>query len=310
MNYTNLVRRPFEIVARRPYLWILGLLAGGATTFNWSSNYRSSSTGQYTGASGATLQAFWANNWEWIVAVAAIGVAVAIVWFILGCIATGGLIRAAVEHDNGHDYRFATAWREGYATGWRIAGLRLTVFILALAAAIVVGALGGATAAFSTTFVPAAVVFALLTAAAALAAVAFWIVLGVAAEMAARVVVLENRQVFESLAQGFHLVRVRFKELSLGWLILIAVSIVAGIGMVLVAVTVAIPAGILGFGGWLAGGTIGLIVTGSMAAVFVVGVMLVVAGAYSAYSSVYWTLLFRTVRAMPVQAARGAIAPA
>lgn len=311
MNYGNLVRRPFEIVARRPYLWVLGLLAGGATTFNWSSSsYRTNAGSTYPGPSTATVENFWAGNWEWIVAAAAVALAVAIVWFALGCIATGGIIRAAAEHDDGHDYRFATAWRAGYKTGWRIAGLRVTVAILAVAAAILVGALAGATALFSTTFVPAAVLFALLTAAAAVAAVAFWIVLGVTCEMAERIIVLENGSVFDSLGNGFRMFRSHLKELSLGWLILIAVSIVAGIAMVLVVVAVAIPAGILGFGGWLTGGTIGLIVTGSIAAVFFVGVMLAVGGAYSAYSSVYWTLLFRTVRAMPVRATRGAIVPA
>jgi hypothetical protein len=308
MNYGNLVRRPFEIVARRPYLWILGLLAGGATTFNWSSssNYRTSGGGPST----ETLQAFWTGNWEWIVTLAGIALAIGIVWFILGCVATGGIIRAAVEHDDDHDYRFGTAWKAGYGTGWRIAGLRITVFALAVAAAIVVGGLAGATAAFSTTFVPAAVIFALLTAAAALASAAFYIVLGVACEMAERLVVLENRPVFESLGEGFRMVRYRFKELALGFLIMIAISIVAGIAMALVAVLVAVPAGIFGFGGWLTAGATGLIVAGSIAAVFFLGVILPVAGAYSAYSSVYWTLLFRAVRSMPAPQARGAIVPA
>ena len=308
MNYGNLVRRPFEIVARRPYLWILGLLAGGATTFNWTrgSNYRTSGTGPST----ETLQTFWSSNWEWIVTVAGIALAIGIVWFILGCIATGGIIRAAVEHDDGHDYRFGTAWKAGYSTGWRIAGLRLTVFAMAIVAVILVGGLAGATAAFSTAFIPAAVIFALFTAAAALASVAFFIALGVACEMAERLIVLENGPVFDSLATGFRMTRWYFKELALGFLIMIAVSIVAGIAMTLVAVLVAVPAGILGFGGWLTGGATGLIVAGSIAAVFFLGVILPIAGAYSAYSSVYWTLLFRQVRALPTPQARGAIVPA
>jgi hypothetical protein len=54
----------------------------------------------------------------------------------------------------------------------------------------------------------------------------------------------------------------------------------------------------------------GAVVAGSFAVVFFLGILLIAAGAYSAYSSVYWTLLFRNVRGLPAPAARGAIAPA
>ena len=311
MNYGNLVRRPFEIVRHHPYLWFLGLLAGGATTFNWSSgNYRTGNgTAFYNGPSTATLQAFWNNNWEWITALAAALLLIGVVFFVLGCIATGGIIRAAAAHDDGHDYRLGAAWREGYATFWRIAGIKLTTFVLALAAAILVGALTGATVAFANVFVPAAVLFGLLTAVAALASVVFWIWLGLACELGERFIVLEDRKVFDSLGDGFRMVRWHFKEVALGWLILIAISIVAGIAIAVIAVAVAIPAALFGISGLL-GGPAGVVVTGSIAVVFFVGVLLAVAGAWSAYSSVFWTLLFRTVRALPVAAPRGAIAPA
>ncbi|HZQ48684.1 MAG TPA: hypothetical protein VFB69_00050 [Candidatus Dormibacteraeota bacterium] len=314
MNYRNLVRRPFDIVARRPYLWLLGLLAGGATSYSsWSGNsYRSSGNNDkiYSNVSFATLQTFWNNNWEWIVWLAAIALVVSVVLFILGCIATGGIIRAAVAHDEGREYGLGTAWRAGYSTGWRIAGLRLTTLVLAITPAIFIAALAGATAALATTFIPAAVILALVLAAAALASVAFWIVLGVAYELAQRIIVLEDGPVFESLAEGFRMVRWHLKETGLGWGILVAISIAAGIAMGIVAVAVAVPAAALGFSGWLIGGTTGVIVLGSFAGVFFLGVVLAAIGLWSAYSSVYWTLLYRVVRAMPLPAPRGAVAPA
>jgi len=138
----------------------------------------------------------------------------------------------------------------------------------------------------------------------------FWVALGVSYELAQRFVVLEGMRVFDSIAAGFRLLRWHFKELALGWLILIAISIVAGIAAAFLAIGVLIPAAIIGFGGWLTAGTIGVIVTGSFAVVFFVGVLLAACGAYSAYSSVYWTLLFRGVRALPARAPRSAIIPA
>jgi len=311
MNYRQLVRRPFDIVLRRPYLWLLGLLAGGATTFNYSGgggSYRNSTT--YTGPSNATVQTFWNNNWEWLVAIAAIAAVIFVVMFILGSIATGGIIRAAVEHDEGRDYRLGTAWRAGYATFWRIAGLRLATFVLAIAPAVFIGALVGAAVAMSGPFVPGAVLFGLLAAGVGVASIFFWIALGIAYEFAQRLIVLEGVGVFDAIAEGFRMIPRHGKEVALGWLILIAISIVAGIAMVPIVIAIAIPAGIVGFSGWLAAGTTGAIVTGSVAAVFFVGVLLPVGGAYSAYSSVYWTLLFRSVRAMPAPVPRSAMVPA
>src|SRR5579864_8527419 len=193
MNYGYLIKRPFEIVARRPYLWLLGFLAGGATASTFSgggTNYTRSGT--YTGPSWAAVQNTWNGNWEWIVGIFAFFVVVGIVMFVLGCIATGGIIHAAVEHDAGHDYGLGTAWRSGYASGWRIAGLRLLTFLLAFVPGLLVGTLVLATVVAATSSAPIAVGFGLFAAVAFLVSMAFWLALSVAFELAQRVVVLEG----------------------------------------------------------------------------------------------------------------------
>jgi hypothetical protein len=131
--------------------------------------------------------------------------------------------------------------------------------------------------------------------------------LGLAFQFAQRLVVLEDGNVAQSLSTGFRMIRWHFKEVALGWLVLMAVSIGVGIAVAILAIAVAIPGVALGVGGWAVGGMTGAIVAGSFAAVFFVGILLVATGATSAYSSVYWTLLFRSVRSLPAPAARGAI---
>lgn len=314
MNYGHLIRRPFDIVARRPYLWLLGLLAGGATGFNFSSggpNYgHPAASGTYHGPSWAVFQNVWNANWEWVVGILAFVVVLGLVLFVLGCIATGGIIRAAVEHDMNREYRLGAAWRAGYATGWQIAGLRLLTFLLAIVPGFLVGALvlGAVVGAMNSS--ATAVGFGLLAAAATLASIAFWLALGVAFQLAQRLIVLEDGRVAQSLSTGFRLIRWHFKEVAFGWLILIALSIVIGIASAILAFAVAIPAVALGLGGWAIGGMTGAIVTGSVAAVFFLGILIAAAGAYSAYTSVYWTLLFRNLRELPAPATQGAIAPA
>jgi hypothetical protein len=314
MNYGDLIKRSFEIVARRPYLWLLGFLAGGATTFNWSSggsNYgQPARSSPYKGPSLAAVQSVWNANWEWIVGILAFLVVVGLVLFVLGCIATGGIIRAAVEHDANHEYRLGTAWRAGYATAWRIAGLRVLTALLAIVPGLLVGALVVATVAGAMSSAADAVGFGLVAALSTLVALAFWLALGVAFQLAQRLVVLEDGRVAQSLSTGFRMIRWHIKEVAFGWLILIALSILVGIGLAVLAVAVAIPGVALGFGGWALGGFTGAAVMGSFAVVFFLGVVLAAAGAYSAYSSVYWTLLFQNIRAMPAPAPRGAIIPA
>jgi hypothetical protein len=314
MNDGDLIKRPFEIVARRPYLWLLGFLAGGATTFNFSSggsNYgQNSRSGTYKGPSWAAIQAAWNGNWEWIVAILAFLVVLGIVIFVLGCIATGGIIRAAVEHDASREYRLGTAWRAGYATAWRIAGLRVLTAILAIVPGVMVGALVLATVAGAMNSAADAVTFGLVAALATLITMAFWLALGVAFQLAQRLVVLEDGRVAQSLSTGFRMIRWHIKEVAFGWLILIALSIGVGIATAVLAVAVAIPAVGLGFGGWAIGGFTGAVVAGAFAATIFLGILIAAAGAYSAYSSVYWTLLFQNVRAMPAPATRGAIIPA
>ena len=311
MNYGYLIKRPFEIVARHRYLWLLGFFAGGATAYNFSSsgtNYTQSGT--YTGPSWAAVQNTWNGNWEWIVGILAFFLVVGIVMFVLGCIATGGIIHAAVEHDAGHDYRLGTAWRSGYASGWRIAGLRLLTFLLAFLPGLLVGTLVLATVVAAINSAAVAVGFGLFAAVAFLVSMVFWLALGVAFEFAQRIVVLEGGYVAASLSAGFRMIRSHLKAVGLGWLLLIVLSVGIGIGIAVIAVAVAIPAVAVGLGGWAIGGTTGAIVAGSLGAVFFFGVLLAAAGAYSAYSSVYWTLLFGSVRALPAPVARNAIVPA
>jgi hypothetical protein len=314
MNYGNLAKRPFEIVARRPYLWLLGFLAGGTTAFNFSGNGpgsgRPAGSGAYPGPSWAALQGIWNDNWGWMVGILAFLLVLGVVLFVLGSIATGGIIHAAVEQDAGRDYRLGTAWRAGYATGWRIAGLRLLVALVAILPGLLIGALVLGAVAGAATSAATAVGFGLLAAAAFLGSLVFWLALSVASELAQRFVVLEDGHVAESLTNGFRMLRWHLGEIAVGWLILVALSIGVGIAGAILAVVVGVPAVALGFAGWAIGGMPGAIVMGSFAIVFVLGVLFAAGGAYSAYSSVYWTLLFTSVRALPAPAPRGAIAPA
>src|SRR5581483_6523508 len=169
----------------------------------------------YHGPTWSDLQAFWSQNWEWLAAIAAVLVVAGIVLFALGCIATGGIIRAAVEHDSGREYGLGRAWRAGYSSGWRIAGLKVLTFLLAvvpafLLAALVVSAVAGANA----SMVGAAVGFGLSGVLVGLISIVFWIALAVAYQFAQRMVVLEDGRVAQSLSAGFRMIPSHFPQVA------------------------------------------------------------------------------------------------
>src|SRR5581483_234933 len=93
-------------------------------------------------------------------------------------------------------------------------------------------------------------------------------------------------------------------KLALGWIILLAIGIGFGVAIAIVAVVAGLPALAVGFAGWAVCGWTGAVVAGSFAAVFFLGVVMAAGGAFAAYSSVYWTLLFKQVRALPAPATR------
>src|SRR2546426_8937245 len=261
------------------------------------------------GPSWTVLQNVWNANWEWVVGILACVVVLGFVLFVLSCIATGGIIRAAVEHDIDREYKLGTAWGAGYVTGGGIARLPLLTLLLAIVPGFLIGAPGLGAVGGAMSSAAAAVGFGLLAAVAILVSTAFWLALGVAFQFAQRLVVLEDGHVAQSLSTGFRLIRWHFKEVAFGWLILIALSIAVGIAFAILAVVVAIPAAALGFGGWAMGGMTGAIVAGSFAAVFFLGILLFAARAYSAYSSGHWALLFRKRRGLPAAGGRGATPP-
>src|SRR5260370_37221992 len=101
--------------AGRPSLCLWGFPAGGATPFNFSSggtNYGHPATsGTYHGRSWAVLLNVWHGNWEWIVGILAVFAVIFIVMFVLGCIATGGIIHPPGGHDAGNENTCAQASR-------------------------------------------------------------------------------------------------------------------------------------------------------------------------------------------------------
>jgi hypothetical protein len=327
MNYGALIERAGRMLLRHRYLWVLGLLGGGEA-FSAPTGFPGSFGGPvpgsvprsnvyYFGPSPAPswmpltsqggsvdMGTFFADH-PGAVAAIIVGVLLAIIigalfFFFLSPVSTGGLVRAAVEHDDGRPFAFGQAWQAGLLTFWRVLGLRLLEIVVLLFALGILGIIAlislAASGFTSGSFGSLGLVFVLII----LVSVATQVVF----TLAVRAAVLDDRSITQALESSIALVRRRLGPVALVWVISIAISIGIAIALFVALAIVAIPFVLLGVITYAAGSGIGIpLVLGILVAVVV---FLVAVGGSSAFVSVLWTLAYRRFEGEPASA----VAPA
>lgn len=133
LNYGKLVRTSWDIVKKRPYLWILGILAGsggGGTGYNFSDysnkNMSGSKSTTFNSAKHWFGEVAGASTDKWqhyadtgiITTFIVLMLIVVILLMIIAVIFRGGLIRSVVNISKGVEGNFSKAWRLGLET-WR-----------------------------------------------------------------------------------------------------------------------------------------------------------------------------------------------
>lgn len=326
MNYGAIIERAGRMILRHRYLWLLGLLGGGEA-FSAPTGFPGSFGGPVPGSVPRSNVFYFgpspAPNWipltsqggsvdmgsffsdhPGAVAAIIVGVLLALVigalfFFFLGPVSTGGLVRAAVEHDDGRPFTFGQAWQAGLRTFWRVLGLRLLEIVFLL---FVLGILGifvlislAASGFTAGSFGSFGLVFVLI------------ILVSIATEvvftLAVRAAVMDDRTITQAIESAIALVRRRLGPVALVWVISVAISIGIAIALFVALAIIAIPFVLLGVITYAAGAGIGIpLALGILAAVVV---LLVAVGGSGAFVSVLWTLAYRRFEGEPA-----AVAPA
>ena len=222
------------------------------------------------------------------------------------------LIRMVDIHE---DTAEKLTWRQGFRLGWSKAAWRL--FLISLAVGLV--ALLNFSLLFGMAALPAVlgslagegwqVIGILFTVGMALPvlllAIVTAVLVSIAMEPVRRVCVLEDLGVWASLRRGLHLVRVRFVDVSLMWLLTLGIRMglaVALIPLIFILGGLAVlVGGLLGVlvylvTATLAGGWIFAVVLGGLVFLIVLGIPLsFVGGLLQTYLSTTWTLTYRAV---------------
>ncbi|HLL98839.1 MAG TPA: hypothetical protein VK276_07145 [Rubrobacteraceae bacterium] len=297
MNYSDLLSEAFRLTWRNRYLWFFGFfVVGGGGSFNFPANVGRQEMQDPFGPDAGALDWISNNLVLFLTAVISVVVVLALIFLVLSMISHGALAESIAALHRGETRGFGSAFRAGTANFWRVLGLKVLFFLIALGLMLLIFlpvVLGGL-AAFSLTdstglrvlAVALGVIFVFV------ALVVVFLPFAIINQYALRELVVSRRRIMESIAGGFGLFRSNIGRSLLVWLIQLAVMLGLGIAMLVVLVI---------FGAILLGPAIALFATEHATAGVVAGVVggilflvpvFVISGAVGAFNHAYWTLAY------------------
>jgi hypothetical protein len=305
MNYGQLIREAWAITWRSRFLWVLGLLAGGAVGMpalrgsgtNWRpSRGELGNLPPDLARLAGDVEAWALANLGLVIGAAVVVVLLGLAVLALSFVAQGGLTRATADLAEGRPTSLGQAWRAGRRLFWRYVGLAALLALAALVLAAVIGGVValsfGVGAAFGARLVTLAlaIIFGVpLVLAAAVGAVGVSIVVA----YAQRAIAIDNVGPLDALAIGWRVLRGHLGESLLGWVINLGIALAAGTTLALgVGLAVAILGGLGALLWWLAGVSAALVGYAAVAALAVLGLGLVLAAISNTFFWSYWTLLY------------------
>lgn len=318
MDFAGIIKRAWRITWQYKVLWVLGIFAGASGGFGgWgTSSYRTSSRdlGNWSSFDTAWSKAStWMQDWAPVLIAAAVALfLIAILWLVLSFAAQGGLAWEVDAVERGQRASLGEGWNVGFHNWGRVilAGIVLMLPILLVGlfvGGISVAALVPAYRVTSSglTGLDAASATAGLAGLAAIGVVAVPVlivlgfVLGNMYLLCVRFIAIEGRTSMEAVRASWDVVRHRFKDVLLMWLITIALSFAF-------AIAVAIPLGIAAVGVALTA------VAGAWPVSVLLGLVLiaagiVVSGIWSTFTSAMWTIFFRRLTGREVPAAHAVL---
>jgi hypothetical protein len=312
MRYGEVITRSVHIFWNHRYLWLLGALGGGEAVGGGGGGGGGGNFGNFgSNSNSAQPGEFFRQVGLWIVDHLALLIGLGLVlfvifwaYFLVSCIASGALIRAAAEHDAERPFGLGPAWRAGRRTFWSILGVRLLYLLYALLLAAVAGVLvflavlsgishnGGGVAAV----IVLGVMFALLL-------IPVGIALGLVYILALRAIVLEQMGAIAGLRRGWQLVRRRLGRVLLSWLIQVGIAFLLAIGLGIVLLILLVPVIGIVVTAYSAGGVGAALGTGIVVFPVYLVLAVVAGGAVGSYVGIYWTLAFRRLDLDPVPVA-------
>ncbi len=304
MDYTGIVKRAWSIVWRYKILWLFGIFvgsSGGSGNGGSGVNY-STGPGEIPGfpVSSSDVERWFESNIGLLIAIGAFLILLGLGLWIISIAAKGGLIHLVREAE---EDRAVSGW-QGWSVGFRFWGrvflinliltvpMLLLIFILVLTVLVPIIVGFGGDAAAAGAGIGACGILALGVP----LLIVGGIVLTVLETYASRFGVLLDMGAIQSIREAWRLIRSRFKETALMFLINFGISIAFGIAAIIVVAV------------FIAGGLFATLASESatpviIAVIITVLLLAVPGGIYGAFVSALWTLTFRDLTGAPIATA-------
>lgn len=297
MDYGRVVKRAAELTWRHRALWFFGFLLAlfGARGGGQGVQYRIDQTDLAR------------PQWAWSLALLVIVLVVlfALVAIVLNNLSRGALIGLVREAEETDSTSVGRGWRIGRARLWPLIGIDLLMTIPAVSVAMALIALALSPlllllAKSEALTIVAIILTVLLGMAVLVVLLVAGTVLGVVREFACRQCVLEGKGAWQSIGDGYHMVRGNLRQVGVMWLLLLGIDLLAGvIATPLLLVLFGVVAG-TGAGAYAATeSVVSAIVVGLLLGLPAVLIVAVANGVYLAFRSTTWTLAYRELQVQP-----------
>jgi hypothetical protein len=294
MDYISILKRTWQIVLKRPYFWLAGLLAGGGGfslaitsvpspgSFNFEKLF---SKAQDLNQAGESFLAFIQHNWSLILVGIIIISVICLILFVLSFAAKAGLVKTVFELEKDREEsNFFKLIGEGFEYFWRVLVVSLIVFTVILA---VVGILSlpMALGVISPLFVIGwSMVSVLILLASFFFAEVVHLVL-------VREIVINNSSISESIKNGWKFFKNQFVQLILALLVFILVYLVASFGIGFASLVYLLIGGLIFWLAYVISSTASVVI-GIVLGLILIIFILVASGFISSFRSSYWTLVY------------------
>lgn len=332
MNYSQILKRSWEILKANKFLWGLGILAGlvsgggGMPSFNFPTNLQSpkptpatiqtwptvspasqdlsftmANTGRVLGevvnrGSEPLKTPLSSTVISIIVLSFVIGLIVGIVILYFGLSARAGLILAVDKLETtGEKMTFGGALKEGRRYFWPIFNSGLIYFLFVIIFCFVIGLMAfvGWLSQTGSVIVFLAILGVILF----FAFIVSCFYLSFLYLFVTQLIVLDQLGPIRAIKKAHLLVKRNWHDILLGWAVLIGVSVVVGLGAALVFFIIGALLAILGFGIYFSTMNILVTIIYSVIAGFIVFIALIfLRGFVTTYAMIYTTLVYRAVR--------------
>jgi hypothetical protein len=295
VDYFGILKRAWDVTWRNKALWILGFFAVASSSGGGTSGTSNSASWRQSGSTAnlEPLGAWVDQNLALIVAGVALLVVFAVVMFLLGIAARGGLVHLVNEAEEGRPVKARDGWAVGFRYWGRtfMIGLVLALPIIAVIAVMVLmlfgaglGLAAGVDSASSLAGLGFGGALCCMLPVFIIVIVGLGFLVGVISELAVRYGVLQDVTFGQAIKRGWEDLRAK-RGAAVMWLVMLLPQFAYGAVLAVVSLIVLIPVFLL-----IAAG--GVIVGVLLLLLFVI-LLLLPGAVYNTFYSASWTIFFR-----------------